>query len=127
MKHSRSKVFLLLALLSSATTLLGRPQLKNLDIQVVLAHNGDAYITETRTMDIDSGILTRAVATRQESVASSTSETAMSSAGDWVTAVHVPILQAIRSQTWSRPSTMPTALTICSLPKASHQVLTTSN
>ena len=54
MKHSRSKVFLLLALLSSATTLLGRPQLKNLDIQVVLAHNGDAYITETRTMDIDS-------------------------------------------------------------------------
>ena len=54
MKHSRSKVFLLLALLSSATTLLGRPQLKNLDIQVVLAHNGDARITETRTMDIDS-------------------------------------------------------------------------
>ena len=46
MKHSRSKVFLLLALLSSATTLLGRPQLKNLDIQVVLAHNGDAYITK---------------------------------------------------------------------------------
>ena len=54
MKHSRSKIFLLLALLSSATTLLGRPQLKNLDIQVVLAHNGDAYITETRKMDIDS-------------------------------------------------------------------------
>ena len=44
----------MLALLSSATTLLGRPQLKNLDIQVVLAHNGDARITETRTMDIDS-------------------------------------------------------------------------
>ena len=54
MKHSRSKFFLLLVLWSSATTLLGRPQLKNLDIQVVLAHNGDAYITETRTMDIDS-------------------------------------------------------------------------
>ena len=54
MKHSKSKVVLLLALLSTATMLYGRPQLRNLDIQVVLAHNGDAYITETRTMDIDS-------------------------------------------------------------------------
>ena len=53
MKHSRSKIVLLLALLASATTLWARPQLRNLDIQVVLARNGDAYITETRTMDID--------------------------------------------------------------------------
>lgn len=53
MKHSRSKIVLLLALLASATTLWARPQLRNLDILVVLARNGDAYITETRTMDID--------------------------------------------------------------------------
>ncbi len=53
MKHSRSKTVLLLALLASATSLWARPQLRNLDIQVVLARNGDAYITETRTMDID--------------------------------------------------------------------------
>ena len=31
-----------------------RPTLTRLDIRVVLSHTGDAYITETRTMDIDS-------------------------------------------------------------------------
>lgn len=41
-------------LLASATTLLARPQLHDLNIQVVLSKNGDARITETRTMTIDS-------------------------------------------------------------------------
>ena len=31
-----------------------RPYLHSLDIRVVLSHNGDAHITETRIMDIDS-------------------------------------------------------------------------
>ena len=31
-----------------------RPTLKRLDIRVVLSHNGDARITETRLMSIDS-------------------------------------------------------------------------
>ena len=53
MKHSRTNV-LLLMLLASVTTILARPQLRNLDILVVLSKNGDARITETRTMDIDS-------------------------------------------------------------------------
>ena len=54
MKHSRSKMVLLLMLLVSATTLFARPQLHRLDIKVVLSHNGDARITETRQMTIDS-------------------------------------------------------------------------
>ena len=164
MKHSRSKVFLLLALLSSATTLLGRPQLKNLDIQVVLAHNGDAYITETRTMDIDSEgtecyIVIGNLNGSEVRDLKVSDETGLDyvNLGDWDidesrsykagkcgivnkrngyelcwglgdsgSRTYITI-QAIRSQTWSRPSTMPTALTICSLPKASHQVLTTSS
>jgi uncharacterized membrane protein YgcG len=54
MKHSRSKWVLLLMLLASATSMSARPYLHSLDIRVVLSHNGDAHITETRVMDIDS-------------------------------------------------------------------------
>ena len=50
----RSKWVLLLMLLASATSLSARPFLHSLDIRVVLSHNGDAHITETRVMDIDS-------------------------------------------------------------------------
>ena len=50
----RSKWVLLLMLLASATSLSARPFLHSLDIRVVLSHNGDARITETRVMDIDS-------------------------------------------------------------------------
>ena len=39
---------------ASATSLFARPQLHKLDIRVVLSHNGDATITETRYMNIDS-------------------------------------------------------------------------
>jgi len=53
MKHLRSKLLLLL-MLTSATSLYARPQLHRLDIRVVLSHNGDARITETRQMSIDS-------------------------------------------------------------------------
>lgn len=52
MKHLRSKLLLLLVL-ASATSLFARPQLHRLDIRVVLSHNGDARITETRQMSID--------------------------------------------------------------------------
>ena len=41
-------------LLASATSLSARPFLHSLDIRVVLSRNGDAHITETRVMDIDS-------------------------------------------------------------------------
>ncbi|MBR1414465.1 MAG: hypothetical protein IJ570_01190, partial [Prevotella sp.] len=54
MKHSRSKTILLLMLLASATSLFARPQLSDLNIRVVLSPNGDARITETRKMQIDS-------------------------------------------------------------------------
>ena len=54
MKHSRSEVVLLLALLASATSLFASPKLHRLDIRVVLSRNGDARITETRQMTIDS-------------------------------------------------------------------------
>ena len=54
MKHLRSKVTLLLMLLASATSLFARPQLHDIDIRVVLSKNGDAHITETRQMTIDS-------------------------------------------------------------------------
>ena len=54
MKHSKSKIILLLTLLVSATGLFARPTLSHLNIRVVLSHTGDAYITETRMMDIDS-------------------------------------------------------------------------
>ena len=53
MKRSRSKMVLLLVL-ASATTLFARPTLTRLDIKVVLSRNGDARITETRQMEIDS-------------------------------------------------------------------------
>ena len=53
MRHLRSKIVLLLVL-ASATSLFARPQLHRLDIRVVLSHNGDARITETRQMSIDS-------------------------------------------------------------------------
>ena len=51
MKRLRSK--LLFLLLVAATSLSARPALEKLNIQVVLSHNGDARITETRVMDID--------------------------------------------------------------------------
>jgi uncharacterized membrane protein YgcG len=54
MKHSRSKWMLLLVLLVSATALSARPYLNDLNIRVVLSHNGDARITEVRQMSIDS-------------------------------------------------------------------------
>lgn len=54
MKHLRSEWVLLLMLPASATSLSARPYLHSLDIRVVLSHNGDAHITETRVMDIDS-------------------------------------------------------------------------
>jgi uncharacterized membrane protein YgcG len=41
-------------LLLAANTLLARPQLHDLNIKVVLSRNGDARITETRLMSIDS-------------------------------------------------------------------------
>ena len=41
-------------LTASATHLFARPQLKDLNILVVLSKNGDARITETRRMSIDS-------------------------------------------------------------------------
>ena len=41
-------------LLPSATTVFGRPKLHDLDIRVLLSPNGDAQITETRKMTIDS-------------------------------------------------------------------------
>ena len=53
MKHLRNKC-LLLMLLVSATSLFARPQLRDLNIQVLLMRNGDARITETRQMAIDS-------------------------------------------------------------------------
>ena len=53
MRHLRSKLLLLL-MLASATSGFSRPQLHRLDIRVVLSHNGDARITETRQMSIDS-------------------------------------------------------------------------
>ena len=45
---------MLLVLLASATCLFARPQLHDLLIKVVLSKNGDARITETRLMSIDS-------------------------------------------------------------------------
>jgi len=45
---------LLLVLFASATNISARPYLLNLNIRVVLSKNGDAHITETRQMDIDS-------------------------------------------------------------------------
>jgi len=53
MKHLRNNCLLLL-LLASATSLFARPYLKDLNIQVMLMGNGDARITETRQMGIDS-------------------------------------------------------------------------
>ena len=53
MKRLKSKICLLLVLLASATGISARPYLQSLDIRVVLSHNGDARITETRVMDID--------------------------------------------------------------------------
>ena len=45
---------MLLVLLASATCLFARPQLHDLLIEVVLSKNGDARITETRLISIDS-------------------------------------------------------------------------
>ena len=55
MKLLRSKRLWLLAAgcLLMAGSGLARPQLKDLNIRVVLSNNGDARITETRQMQID--------------------------------------------------------------------------
>ena len=53
MKRSKNKIVLLLLLLA-ATGATARPQLHDLNIQVVLSKNGDAHITEIRKMSIDS-------------------------------------------------------------------------
>ena len=53
MKHLKNNICLSLVLLASATGISARPYLHSLDIRVVLSHNGDARITETRVMDID--------------------------------------------------------------------------
>jgi uncharacterized membrane protein YgcG len=53
MKRLRSKAVLLLMLVST-TSLFARPQLHRLEIRVVLSRTGDARITETRQMTIDS-------------------------------------------------------------------------
>ena len=53
MKHLRSRLVLLM-LLASATAVFAGPQLYDLNIRVELAANGDARITETRQMQIDS-------------------------------------------------------------------------
>lgn len=50
----RNKILLWLMLLPSATIVFGRPKLHDLDIRVLLSPNGDAQITETRRMSIDS-------------------------------------------------------------------------
>ena len=53
--HAGMRPKLLIAiLLLLATNMFGYPQLHNLDIRVVLSRNGDARITETRQMTIDS-------------------------------------------------------------------------
>ena len=50
-----TKTAILIILLFAATLgAVARPELHDLDIRVVLSHNGDAYITETRKMTIDS-------------------------------------------------------------------------
>ena len=58
MKHSRSKWFkvvvILIACHLSPFTSIARPYLNDLNIRVVLNHNGDARITEVRRMQIDS-------------------------------------------------------------------------
>jgi len=55
MKHLRNKLLLILLLMAaSASSIVASPHLHSLDIRVVLSRNGDARITETRQMDIDS-------------------------------------------------------------------------
>lgn len=54
MKLSKSKLVLWSILLVSAISATAQPELHDLDIQVVLNGNGDARITETRHMSIDS-------------------------------------------------------------------------
>ena len=54
MKHLRSKFVLWLMLSASAMIVSARPQLHDLNIRAVLMPNGDAQITETRQMNIDS-------------------------------------------------------------------------
>ena len=57
MKHLRSSLLFLIpfsAFLFNPSTAQARPQLHRLDIKVVLSHSGDARITETRQMSIDS-------------------------------------------------------------------------
>ncbi|MBO4612638.1 MAG: DUF2207 domain-containing protein [Bacteroidaceae bacterium] len=54
MKLSRNKLLAALVLWAAAATAFAQPQLHDLDIHVVLQRNGDARITETRHMTIDS-------------------------------------------------------------------------
>ena len=50
----RIKNYITIMLLLVANILLARPQLHDLNIKVLLSRNGDARITETRLMSIDS-------------------------------------------------------------------------
>lgn len=55
MKHLRSRCWLLaVGCWLTALSAVARPQLNDLNIKVVLSKNGDAHITETRQMQIDS-------------------------------------------------------------------------
>ena len=50
-ENKRAGLLLLLCLIAAIA--MGRPRLKNLDIHVVIADNGDAHFTEVRNMSID--------------------------------------------------------------------------
>ena len=54
MRRSSKAIALAALLLTAAASLSARPQLLDLDIRVVLGQNGDARITETRRMYVDS-------------------------------------------------------------------------
>ncbi len=54
MKRSRNRLFSLSLLLLSVSCALASPKLHNLDIRVMLSKDGNAHITETRHMSIDS-------------------------------------------------------------------------
>ena len=160
MKHLRNKCLLLL-LFAAATSLFARPSLKDLNIHVVLSRNGDARITETRQMNIDSegtecyivigslngseicdltvsdetgltfsnigsGTSTGVATGKRASAVSSPSATAMSSAGVSATAATVPMPPVTPSPSSSKATTMPTASTLCSWPRASLPCPTTS-
>lgn len=87
--RSRSKL-LLLMFLTSALSVFARPQLHDLDIRVVLGKNGDARITETRRMSIDSegtecyiGLANMGASTIGELTVTDETGSAFENVGDW--------------------------------------------